>query len=251
MPERLPTSFDSLDPFHEFFTTGVPVLMYHKVAKRPRGVRLKGLYVTPDQFERHVRELKEGGFRSVTLSDIVKQNGDGSKRVVFTFDDGFRSVLENAGPALCSNGFRAIQFLVPNFLGKINEWDVREGEVPEPIMDIAQVREWLAAGHEIGSHSMTHASLTRLSVRDAREEIFSSKKKLEDLFSIPARHFCYPYGNWNDAIRDLVIEAGYETACTTRFGINTPETAHHTYHRIAARHRTRSLKALRARLFNS
>ena len=32
----------------------------------------------------------------------------------------------------------------------------------------------------------------------------------------PIAHFCYPYGDWNEPVRDLVMEAGYLTACTTR-----------------------------------
>jgi peptidoglycan/xylan/chitin deacetylase (PgdA/CDA1 family) len=251
MSERLPTCFDSVEPFKEFFQTGTAALMYHKIAKRPRGVRLKGLYVNPDQFERHVQELKDAGFTTASLTDLATATTALSKKVVFTFDDGFRNVLDHGARPLADAGFRAIQFLVPNYLGKINEWDLRDGEVPEPLMDKYQVKDWLAAGHEIGSHSMTHASLDRLSVRDAREEIISSKKKLEDIFGMPIVHFCYPYGNFNDAIRDVVMEAGYQTACTTKFGVNTPETPKFTLHRIAARHRTRSLKALKARLFNA
>jgi peptidoglycan/xylan/chitin deacetylase (PgdA/CDA1 family) len=225
--------------------------MYHKIGKRPRRVRLKGLYVNPDQFSRHVQELKVNGFTTATLTELAAATTQTPllNKVVFTFDDGFRNVLENAAGPLADAGFRAIQFLVPNFLGKRNEWDLRDGEVPEPLMDVQQVRDWLAAGHEIGSHSMTHASLTRLSVRDAREEVITSKKKLEDIFGIPIVHFCYPYGNWNDAIRDVVMEGGYQTACTTRFGVNTPDIPKHALHRIAARHPTRSLKALKARLF--
>ena len=225
--------------------------MYHKIAKRPRGVRLKGLYVSPDQFERHVRELKDAGFTTASLGELAAATTPLKNKVVFTFDDGFRNVLEHGLLPLGDAGFRAIQFLVPNYLGKINEWDLRDGEVPEALMDKHQVCDWLAAGHEIGSHSMTHASLDRLSVRDAREEIISSKKKLEDMFGISIAHFCYPYGNFNDAIRDVVLEAGYQTACTTEFGVNTPETPRVALHRIAARHRTRSLKALKARLFKA
>jgi peptidoglycan/xylan/chitin deacetylase (PgdA/CDA1 family) len=253
MAERLPTCFDSVEPFKEFFQTGTPALMYHKIAKRPRGVRLKGLYVNPDQFERHVRELKDAGFTTATLSEVAAANETTplKNKVVFTFDDGFRNVLDHAIRPLGEAGFRAIQFLVPNYLGKINEWDLRDGEVPEPLMDKHQVQDWLAAGHEIGSHSMTHASLDRLSVRDAHEEIISSKKKLEDIFGVSIVHFCYPYGNFNDAIRDVVIEAGYQTACTTQFGVNTPETPKFGLNRIAARHPTRSLKALKDRLFKA
>jgi peptidoglycan/xylan/chitin deacetylase (PgdA/CDA1 family) len=141
-----------------------------------------------------------------------------------------------------------LQFLVVNSLGKLNDWDLREGEAPEPLMDAAQVRDWLDAGHHIGSHSLTHARLTRLTVRDAREEIITSKKKLEDMFGRAVDDFCYPYGDFSEAIRDLVREAGYRTACTTHYGVNTASTAPLELRRITVRHPTRSLKSLTAAL---
>ena len=36
------------------------------------------------------------------------------------------------------------------------------------------------------------------------------------------RHFAYPYGLFNDAVRDAVIAAGYRAACSTRSGFNRP-----------------------------
>jgi peptidoglycan/xylan/chitin deacetylase (PgdA/CDA1 family) len=90
--------------------------------------------------------------------------------------------------------------------------------------------------------------LTRLEPRLAREEIFSSKKKLEDLFGRAIEHFCYPYGDCNSIVRDWVIEAGYRTAATTEFGVNTPGTSCFTLKRITARNRTRSPKTLLERI---
>jgi peptidoglycan/xylan/chitin deacetylase (PgdA/CDA1 family) len=118
-------------------------------------------------------------------------------------------------------------------------------------MDAAQVRDWLGAGHAIGSHSLTHARLTRLTLRDAREEIFASKKKLEDDFGVAVEHFCYPYGDWTEPVRELVMEAGYRTACTTQFGVNTPATPPLTLHRITVRHPTRTLRALKRKLLGA
>jgi len=106
------------------------------------------------------------------------------------------------------------------------------------------VREWISAGHEIGSHSLTHPFLTRLTVEKAREEISASKKKLEDLFGKPIEHFCYPYGDWNETVRDLAQEAGYKTACTTDTGINGAEDSPFTLKRFTARYPSRNLKAL-------
>jgi len=90
--------------------------------------------------------------------------------------------------------------------------------------------------------------LTRLSMRDAREEIVASKKKLEDTFGVPVEDFCYPYGNCNETVRELVMEAGYRTACSSDFGVNTPAISPFSLRRIIVRHPTRSLKVLKARL---
>jgi len=248
MLSRVPRQYHSLKPFGEFFQTGVPVLMYHKIGPRPRKVRLKGLYVSVKSFVRQLEELRAAGFATARLGEV--NNSDSPRRIVLTFDDGFRNVFQNALEPLKKNNFCAIQFLVPNFIGKLNEWDLRDGEAPEPLMDAAQVREWLAAGHQIGSHSLSHARLTRLTLRDAREEISASKKKLEDSFGVAIEDFCYPYGDWSEAVRDLVMEAGYRSACTTRFGVNSAATSTFALNRITVRYPSRSLKALKERLFD-
>ena len=238
-------AYSSLPRFRKFFQTGTPVLTYHKVGPRPFGARLKGLYLSRRLFTKQMLELREAGFTSGSLLDCTQQKKENERRIVITFDDGYTNVLENALEPLAQANLKAIQFLLPNLLGKCNEWDLSSGEVREPLMDAAQVREWLAAGHEIGSHTLTHPFLTRLPLETAREEITASKKKLEDLFGRPIEHFCYPYGDWNPAVRDLVMEAGYRTACTVDFGINTPETPRFELKRVTARYPSRSWKALK------
>ena len=238
--------YDSLAPFRELFEQGNPILTYHKVGPRPIRVRLKGLYVSSRLFAAQLAELKAAGFRTGSLDDCSGPLKPG--QIVLTFDDGYVKVLQHAIGALAQTQLNAIQFLPVNFLGKSNEWDVALGEASEPIMDAPQVRDWLAAGHDIGSHSLTHPFLTRLPPDQAREEIFASKKKLEDLFGRSIEHFCYPYGDWNSVVRDWVMEAGYRTASTTDFGINTSETSSFALKRITARYRSRSLKGLLKRI---
>jgi peptidoglycan/xylan/chitin deacetylase (PgdA/CDA1 family) len=250
MQPTLPEHYDALPPFRDLFATGVPILMYHKIAPRPRGVRLKGLYVTPDTFARQVGELSAEGFAACSLAEACL-NSQGAGRVALTFDDGFRNAFLNAMAPLAQHRWPATQFLVANYIGRLNEWDLRDGETPELLMDSFQVREWVGAGHVIGSHSLSHARLTRLTLRDAREEIFASKKKLEDAFSVPVEHFCYPYGDWNEPVRELVVEAGYRTACTTEFGVNTPHTPPFVLRRIGVRHPTRTLRTLKRKLLGA
>jgi peptidoglycan/xylan/chitin deacetylase (PgdA/CDA1 family) len=246
----------------------------------PRGARLKGLYVSPQLFARHMRELAEAGLTTNGLPvvqltrdfnqtlnapemlwlvrrrgadtapclDRAEQSATGKDQVCVTFDDGFVDVFEHALPVLVERQFVAIEYLVPNLLGKTNEWQQRAGDVQETLMNYSQVREWLGAGQEIGSHTLTHPWLTRVPLDVAREEIVASKKALEDKFSVPIRHFCYPYGDYNEAVRDIVEEAGYDTACTTRTGINKTGISPFELNRFTARYPSRNLKQLWTRL---
>jgi len=199
---------------------GTPVFTWHKIGAAPGNSRDPFLYTPTDEFDRQLRALHDSGFRAVTLDDA--QAAAQTPRAAITFDDGFRNVFERGLEILARHKTPAIQFIVSGAIGKQNHWDIEKGDVAEPLMDAAQIREWLAAGHAIGSHSATHRNLKKLSVAGAREEIFGSKKFLEDTFGVALRHFCYPFGGWTPAVRDLVVEAGYATACTVEFGVNEP-----------------------------
>ena len=214
------------------FKQGLPVFTFHGIAPPPAAARDPFLYVTPARFAEQLATLARHGFTSGSLADLPAALGNPGKKVVITFDDGYVNVLKNALEPLARHHFRAIQFIVADLIGGRNEWDVIHGDVAEPLMDAAQIREWLAAGHEIGSHSLTHRNLAKLKPADAREQIFASKKKLEDTFGLPIRHFCYPHGKWTPAVRDLVGEAGYASACTTQFGVNTAATPRFELNRL-------------------
>jgi peptidoglycan/xylan/chitin deacetylase (PgdA/CDA1 family) len=232
----LPEFYSSLAPFEEAFLAGQPILTYHHVGSRPRGARIKGLYVSPKLFARQMAELKAAGFSTPPLAQVTVGGANALCHAFLTFDDGFRDVFEHGLPALQAHGFRAVLFLVADLIGRSNEWQQRTGDVVEPLMDEAQVRDWLAAGHEIGSHTLTHPRLTELPPAEAREQIVASKKKLEDLFDVAIDHFCYPYGDWNTPVHDLVSEASYRTACTTDFGINDTASRPLALKRLTARY---------------
>jgi peptidoglycan/xylan/chitin deacetylase (PgdA/CDA1 family) len=176
------------------------------------------LYVSEAEFDRQLGSIGKLSQGTTSLDQLAPG------RIVVSFDDGSATTLGSCLDILARHKVRAIQFLLPGLLGGRNTWDVAKGDQADALMTESQVREWLAAGHEIGSHSLTHRNLRHLSIADAREEIMGSKKALEDKFGRPIRHFSYPYGSWNPAVRDVVKEAGYETASTMRMGFNDAQT---------------------------
>jgi peptidoglycan/xylan/chitin deacetylase (PgdA/CDA1 family) len=238
-------SYSALGPFRQSFREGMPVLAYHKLGPLPSGAKVKSFYVGEELFAWQIRDLHRGGFLVRSLNYWRRNLPPNRRRAVLTFDDGSRTVLRHGLPALTRHRIRAIQFLVVDALGGINHWDVRSrGETPDTLMNLAEVREWLSGGQEIGSHTLTHANLTAIDEAKAREEISASKKKLEDLFGVAIRHFCYPYGKWSPRVRDLVEEAGYETAVTLEFGVNAEGRDPFTLRRIGVKHPSPNLRNL-------
>lgn len=217
----LPPEYTSLERDRAMVGAGgLTILMYHKIGPAPLLSSYPALYVSAADFARQLSEFAKADLPGLSL-DALTGPYEG---YCVTFDDGFRNVFDLALPILVARGVTAIQFIVAGQIGGTDAWD-RGIERPSlPLMDEAQIREWLAAGQEIGAHTMTHPRLTTLPVDRARAEIFDSKHELEDRFGIPIRHFCYPYGDYNAAVRDIVAEAGYATACTITNGHNSPAT---------------------------
>jgi peptidoglycan/xylan/chitin deacetylase (PgdA/CDA1 family) len=86
-----------------------------------------------------------------------------------------------------------------------------------------------------GSHSITHPNLSRASREEAAREIAGSKREIERNMSGAVTSFCYPKGYFTEETKELVREAGYESATTTRYGLNGCNSDPFELKRIAAR----------------
>ena len=242
-----PSYYSGLGSFREMFISGGALLCFHKIETPPRRARIKGLYLSPAIFRRQIQELKEAGFQFVLPQ--LPERGPSLRQVSITFDDGFVSNWEKALPCMTEFGCRAINYLVADRIGQTSDWEAREGGEADPLMNESQIRDWLAAGHWIGAHTCTHPRLSLLSRKEAREEIFSGKKKLEDRFGTPVDHFAYPYGDYNETTVELVQEAGFQTACTMHRGINLSDTSPFELKRWTARYPSRTFRNFLRRFF--
>jgi peptidoglycan/xylan/chitin deacetylase (PgdA/CDA1 family) len=200
---------------------GLPVLTYHAVADEPCGIA-----VAPGLFRRHVLHLRRAGYRAVTFAEAARalETGlrDRSPLVCITFDDAYRSVLENAVPVLREVGFTATIFVPTAHVGEANRWDTAVPPGGWPLLSWDELGALARDSFEIGSHSRTHPHLPDLDDASLTEEVAGSRRELEDRLGVPIATFCYPFGHHDARTRAAVLAAGYRAACTTEFGASRP-----------------------------
>ena len=81
-----------------------------------------------------------------------------------------------------------------------------------------QIVEMGKDGIEFGSHTASHLILTNAGEDIAKEELGESKKTIEERIGKDVGLLCYPNGDFSERIRDIVRNAGYCVATTTRKG---------------------------------
>ena len=198
----------------------IPILMYHNIGKAPPGTRLSSQYTGLGQFGRQMSVLHALGYRGLAMRDLLPyllQNKAG-KVFGITFDDGYKDNFELALPILKQFAFTATCFVVSNAIGQDNFWTKQQGVATKAMMQVEELRSWLAAGMELGSHTHNHVHLCQLQSEQARWELAISKEHLEGLLQVTIESFSYPYGEFDPRLAALVQELGYLSACTTLRG---------------------------------
>src|ERR1700676_4697868 len=222
------------------------ILNYHNIAIAPMGMRMPRLYVSPLQFDRHLWWLRRVGLVGVSLSEGIRRlrTRNAKRCVALTFDDGYADNVANAAPILAEYGFGATCFVVSERIGSYNTWDAEALGGRKPLMNEAQLKAWVDAGLEVGSHTCTHPDLTTLRREAVMEELVSSRKALQRLVGTPIVTFCYPFGRLNADLVWCVERAGYQLAVTTRRGRAAPSDAPLDVARPSGRRNKRGGRAL-------
>ena len=187
----------------------VPVLMYHHIGEPPPGAdRLRRALTVPAQaFEQQMAYLAQAGYNPVTQTQLFKALYYGQplppKPVMLTFDDGYQDSYTVAAPILAKHSFPATFYILTGSVGDAG------------YMDWRQIIELDQRGMDIGSHTISHKDLTRISPEERRRQLFYSAIRLYQKLGHPVYWFCYPSGKYNEAVETRVNEAGYLLATTT------------------------------------
>jgi len=193
----------------------VPILMYHVIDDPPAGAPWPLLYVSASEFASQMAWLDRNGYTATTLTEIWRnwhRGGSLPRRpVVVTFDDGYRSVFENALPVLRDLGWPGVLNLKVDNVGA--PWGISE----------RYVRKLAAAGWELGAHTITHPDLRTLDDAALERELAGSRAQIGKRFGVPVGFFCYPAGRYDQRVIAAVRRAGFLGATTTNEGLATAD----------------------------
>lgn len=179
----------------------IPTLIFHSVRK---GKGEEDIFaVEPSKFDEIMDLISQrfGTFdvRQLTSPSPPKATG---RKVLVTFDDGYKDNYENTLPILEKYGIKALFFLLPKYLGQQNLWNTQARAILSHLSP-DQVEALLECGHIIGSHGLTHHSLTKFDDQKVLEELNQSKSMLQEMFRVEVNCFAYPYGRVNPYVARL------------------------------------------------
>lgn len=142
---------------------------------------------------------------------VYTPTGFNAPMISLTFDDGWSSIYSNGLPLLQKYGLVSTQYLVS---GKLNTTSY---------MTTTQAKAFLTAGHEIGSHTVTHPDLTKSTATQLTNELRNSQTTIRELFGVDtAQTFASPTGTYN--IKTLTaIKQYYQSHRSTDVGYNTKD----------------------------
>lgn len=196
----------------------IPVLMYHRV--NPVVIDRNTVHI--NNFKKQLAYLARNGYQTITFAQYTESmKGQGElppKPVILTFDDGYADNYTYALPVLQEYNMKATVFVVTGGVGRPCSW-LREHECNQ-LMNWEQLTTWLEAGMEIGGHTVNHPRLSRLTEKEIKYELETSKEVLERQLRTKVDFFCYPYGDFDDRVKTLAKETGYKGALAIFNGVS-------------------------------
>ena len=188
------------------------VLCYHAIS--PTWPMSQSL--PEEAFVEQVELLLRRGYRPVTFTEAATAPARG-RRVAVTFDDGYTSVLR-AAELLGGLGVPGTLFVVSDLMGDRARW-LSDEEIggaafrPETsLMGWDDVRGLAGRGWEIGSHTRTHAHLTRCDDLRLDDELAGSRAAVAEQLGSPCTSVAFPFGDMDARVVAATRRAGYAAA---------------------------------------
>lgn len=183
------------------------MLIYHHVAEDTPRVSS----VTPAEFREHLSYLRDNNFQVIGLDVLLDQLKNGKpiadNAVVITFDDSYENNFTTAHPILQEFGYPYTIFISPGAI------DDRVG----PVLSWQQVKQMAADGALVANHAMWHEHMARPEqgeseaawLKRMQQSILQAEQRIKEETGQSHQWLAYPYGEFSDALENLVSELGF------------------------------------------
>ncbi len=185
----------------------VRIILYHRVGD----TRYPTTNISTEAFTAQMQYLRDEGYSVVSTRKLADYLLNGAplpdKAAVIHFDDGFRSVYDNALPVLKRFGYPFTVFIptksIDDGYGDYMSWEMLSSVVE--------------AGGELGAHGHTHPRLGQAGKGETaqeyrariRDELDRPREAMEE-HGFEARWFAYPYGEYSPELVAATKEQGYK-----------------------------------------
>lgn len=213
----------------------VPIIMYHSILKDPS--RSNKYTVTPAVLEEDLKYIKDKGYTTVTIADLISYVYDDSplpeKPIVLTFDDGHYNNYGYLFPLLEKYDMKAVISIVGSYTDKFSETD--EANLNYSYLRWKDIKELMYTGriefqnHTYNLHSNTGKRIGTKKIKGETDEHYKSilkddilklQQEFEGNTNYTPKCFTYPFGGISNASLDIIKELGFKASLSCEQGIN-------------------------------
>src|SRR5689334_9140501 len=209
-------------------TAQVIIFCYHRLVDK---VRYPGTEIRPADFEAQMKALKDRGITVIGMQDFLawrrSDKNIPARSAIVTFDDGWKSQYDVAWPIMKKYGYPLTLFI---YTEGVRGGSLGGGEA----ITWEQLSEMRDAGVDIQAHSATHQDLrenqpimvmqngkrTKKRLTGAeyeawlKNEVVGCKELLQQRLAIQVNCFAVPLGKYNDHVKEMARNTGYEAMFT-------------------------------------
>lgn len=214
----------------------LPIIMYHSVLK---DTARSGKYViTPNQLEADFKYIKEKGYNTITMNDLIKYVEDENaslpeKPIIITFDDGYYNNFTYVLPLLEKYEMRAVISIVGEYTDNYSKTD--EANANYSYLRWKDIKQMMETGlvefqnHTYNLHSNKNGKRgTKKKVSQTQEQyekylsedILKLQKEFEENTNFVPNTFTYPFGAISKESIDIIKNMGFKASLSCEEGIN-------------------------------
>jgi peptidoglycan/xylan/chitin deacetylase (PgdA/CDA1 family) len=186
------------------YKKGIPILLYHSIGNKD-----SRLAVGEEEFEKQINFLAKKGYKTITPKDLF-HSSENNKRILITFDDGFKDNLINALPVLKKYGYIATIFISTNYIGGKSEFCTNKNDREFNMLDETDIKNLEENNWNICNHFHSHKNLTELNDQKIIEEFLKARNILRAIIKYQgnADIISFPRNKYNDNIQKVLKKIG-------------------------------------------